>query len=219
MPKEGFTNHHKVIGKIATWAYLSLSIIYALTTVLGLISLKSPDDPISDPFFTIMELLIVLIAPLLVVIMVTIQAYASAETKVFGITALIFMSIMAGITSSVHFVILTVKSQFEASNITGHHLFISFNWPSIVYALDILAWDIFFALSMLFGAFVFKQGRLEKTVRNVMLLSGILSLLGLLGIPLSNMTIRNIGVVGYAFVAPVAFLLLTIVYGRTDKNL
>lgn len=88
MSKEGCTNQHKIIGRVASWTYLTLSIIYALTTVPGLISLKSPDDPISDPSFTIMGLLIVLIAPLLVVIMITVQADASAKDKAFGIIAL-----------------------------------------------------------------------------------------------------------------------------------
>ncbi len=130
MPKESFTNQHKIIGTMASWAYLILTIIYALTTMPGLMSLKSPDDPIGDPYFTIMELLIVFIAPLLVVIMVTVQAYASVRDKAFGIIAFVFMSIMAAITSSVHFVILTVKSQFEAANIAGHQLIILFTWPS-----------------------------------------------------------------------------------------
>jgi hypothetical protein len=34
-------------------------------------------------------------------------------------------------------------------------LFLSFKWPSVSYALTILAWDVFFALSVLFAAPVF----------------------------------------------------------------
>ncbi|MGB9939853.1 hypothetical protein [Methanosarcina sp.] len=96
-------------------------------------------------------------------------------------------------------------------------LFFSFRWPSVVYTLDILAWDFFFALSMLFAAPVFKNGRLEKTVRILMIVSGILSLAGLIGVPLSNMNVRNIGVLGYAGVSMAVFLLLRIVFGRTRQ--
>jgi hypothetical protein len=87
--------------------------------------------------------------------------------------------------------------------------------------LDILAWDFFFALSMLFAAPVFKEGRLEKAVRILMIVSGVLSLIGLIGVPLADMGVsnwfiyRNIGVIGYAVVAPVAFLLLGMIFGRT----
>ena len=96
-------------------------------------------------------------------------------------------------------------------------LLLSFKWPSVAYTLDILAWDVFFALSMLFAAPVFKGGRLEATVRFLKLVSGVLSLAGLIGVPLANMQVRNIGILGYAVVAPVAFLLLGMLFGRTQQ--
>jgi hypothetical protein len=169
-----------------------------------------------------MELLIILLAPLMVITMVAVHAYASREVKAYGLTALVFMIVMAGITSSVHFAILTVSRQIEAAELTGAALFFSFKWPSVAYTLDILAWDWFFAISILFAAPVFKHGGLETAVRYIMLVSGFLSLVGLLGVPLANMNveywanIRNIGILGYALVSPVAFLLLGIVFGRTQ---
>jgi hypothetical protein len=186
-----------------------------VTTVLGFLSLKSPQDPIGDPFFTIMELLIVLIAPLMVVSMIAVHAYAPPEVKVYSLTALIFMILLAGITSSVHFVILTVSRQIEATGLPWVPLFLSFKWPSVAYTLDILAWDWFFALSMLFAAPVFKGGRLEIGVRILMIVSGVLSLAGLIGVPLADMQVRNIGIIGYAVVALGVFLLLGIIFGRT----
>jgi hypothetical protein len=163
-----------------------------------------------------MELLIVLMMPLMVVVMVAVHAYASAEVKAYSFVALGFMLLCAGITSSVHFVILTVSRQLEAAGLTWLPLFLSFKWPSVAYTLDILAWDGFFAVSMLFAALVFKGGRLETTVRVVMIVSGVLSLAGLIGVPLANMQVRNIGIVGYAVVAPVAFLLVGMLFGRTQ---
>jgi hypothetical protein len=95
-------------------------------------------------------------------------------------------------------------------------LIVSFEWPSILYALDILAWDWFFALSILFAAPVFSGGsRLERWVWILLLVSGVLSLAGLIGVPLADMQVRNIGVIGYAVVTPVAFLLISVVFGRT----
>jgi hypothetical protein len=221
MSSEGFTIQHRILGRAASWAVFSLLVIYAVTTALGFLSLKSPQEPIGDPYFTMMELLIILIAPLMVVSMVALHAYASPESKAYSLTALAFMILLAGITSSVHFVILTVRHQLEATGLTWVPLFLSFTWPSVAYTLDILAWDFFFALSMLFAAPVFKQGRLETAVRYLMLASGVLSLVGLSGVPLANMnvgywaTVRNIGVIGYAVVAIAVFLLLALVFGRT----
>jgi len=68
-------------------------------------------------------------------------------------------------------------------------------WPSIV---DILA--------LVLPPILFRGGsRLERWLRILLLVSGLLSLAGLIGVPLADMQVRNIGVVGYAVVAPVAF--------------
>jgi hypothetical protein len=213
MSHSDFTLQHRTIGRAAAWAVFCLGVVYAVTTVFGFRSLKSPDDSIGDPFFSMMELLIVFIAPLTIVSMVAVHAYAPPDAKIYSLTALIFTILMGGITSSVHFVILTVSRQLEATSVSW---LLSFKWPSVAYTLDILAWDWFFALSMLFAAPVFGVGRLEKTLRMLTIVSGVLSLTGLIGVPLANMQIRNIGIIGYGVVAPVVFLLLGIVFGRTQ---
>ena len=219
--REGFTSLHRMFGRVSCWAVFSLIVIYAVTTILGFFSLKSPHDQIGDPYFTIMELLIILLAPLMVICMIAINAYAAKEVKVYSFTALVFMIIMAGITSSLHFVVLTVSRQIEAAGLTWAPLLFSFKWPSVVYTLDILAWDWFFAISMLFAAPVFNKSKLEKAVRLIMIVTGILSLAGLVGVPLAIMNadywlyIRNIGIIGYALVSPAVFLLVAIIFGRT----
>ncbi len=214
MTHEGFTVLHLVIGRSAAWAVFFLGAIYVVTLVLGLLSLKSPQDPIGDPYFSILELLIVLMAPMMVVCMVAVHAYASPEVKAYSFTSLVFMIILTCITCSVHFVILTVSRQIESSGLAWAPALFSFKWPSVAYALDILAWDFFFALSMLFAAPVFTGNGLETMVRWLMIGSGVLSLTGLIGVPLANMQVRMIGVIGYAVVAPVAFLLLGVLFGR-----
>jgi hypothetical protein len=213
MTHSDFTLQHRTVAKAAAWAVFCLGVLYAIATVLGFQALKSPQDPIGDPFFSMMELLIISVAPLMVVSMVAVHAYALPDTKIYSLTALIFTILMCGITSSVHFVILTASKQLEATSVSW---LLSFEWPSVAYTLDILAWDWFFALSMLFAAPVFGVGRLEQTVRLLMIVSGFLSLVGLIGVPLANMQIRNIGIIGYGVVAPVVFLLLGIVFGRTQ---
>lgn len=215
MSHAGFTSQHRAIGRTAAWTVFFLGVVYAITTVLGFLSLKSPQEPFGDPFFSVMELLIIFMAPLMIISMVAVHAYASCEVKVYSFTALIFMILLGGITSSIHFVSLTVSRQIEATGWRWFPFFFSFKWPSVAYTLDILAWDWFFALSMLCAAPVFQEGWLEKTVRNLMIISGVFSLAGLIGVPLANMQARNIGIIGYGVVAPVVFLLLGIVFGRT----
>lgn len=201
------------IGKISCRAVFILGVCYAVTTLLGFISLTSPVEPIGNPYFTIMEILTIVIAPLMAISMTAVHYYASPVDKIYTHLAVFFMFIMAAITSSVHFVILTLshKSQFDQMAI----LF-SFNWPSVVYVLDVFAWDWFFALSFLFAAPVFKKGKAERTVRLLLVISGTLSLAGLAGVPFDNMQIRNIGIIGYAVLAPITFLLIGRILGSTN---
>jgi len=215
---EGFTSQHRIIGRAAAWAVFLIGVVYTVITALGFLSLKSPQDPIGEPFRSLMELLILLLLPLMVVSMVAVHAYARPEVKIYSLTALGFMLLMTGISSSVHFVLLTVSPQLEATGLPLVPLLLAWKWPSVAYTLDILAWDWFFALAMFFAAPVFKGGRLEKTVRLLMLVSGVVSLAGLIGVPLANMQVRDIGIIGYGVVAPVAFLLLGIIFGRTQPK-
>ena len=67
---------------------------------------------------------------------------------------------------------------------------------------------------MLFAAQVFKADRLEQSLRKVMIVSGLVSLVGLIGVPLGNMTVRSIGIIGYTIIAAIAFLMM----GKVFKN-
>ena len=55
MSHEGFTAQHRTIGRAAAWAVFLIALVYAIILMLGLLSLKSPQDPIGDPYFSIME--------------------------------------------------------------------------------------------------------------------------------------------------------------------
>ena len=218
MATKDFNSLQMKIGRISALTVFFLLLVYAAVTILGFLSLKSPSDPIGDPYFTLMELLILIIAPLILIVMVIINAYADLERKIYGKIAVFFMIIMTAITSSVHFTILSLSHKSGFSNITFMQLLFSFKWPSVVYVLDILAWDFFFAISFLFGSLVFHEGKLEKAVKVLMIISGVLSLIGLLGIPLNNMQIRNIGIVGYAIVTLPVFLILSKIFNSVNRN-
>ncbi len=212
---KALTDLERRIGTTTAAALFFLGIIYIVVTTIGLLSLKSQLDPISDPWFSLMEIIILAMAPLMVVLMVEIHIYAPQESKVLSLTALVFMGIMACITCSLHFLVLFVSRPI--ASITDVQLFsyiFSFKWPSVIYALDILAWDLFFALSMLFAAPVFKGDRVKSAVRVLMIISGLLSLAGLLGLVNGNMLIRDIGIVGYAVVFPFVNLMLVGVFNQ-----
>lgn len=217
MKKIGFNRSDRWMGKAAAYALFSLGIIYAAVLTLGLLSLESKMDPIGNPYVSIMETIIIVMAPFLVVLMVEVHAYASSKDKTLSLIALVFMSIAACITSGVHFVVLSFASQPDVvAGLQWFPLFISWKWPSAVYALDILAWDLFFALSMIFAAPVFKGDRQCTALRITMLVSGVLSLAGLIGPVLADMQIRMIGVVGYSVFFPLTCFLMAKAFQRAE---
>ena len=192
------------VGLFSSWSICILLLLYVPITVIGILSLSSPLDQIPNPYFTLMEIIILLIAPILTIAMASIYLNSKDDVKIYGLIALISMAIMTIITSAVHFVVWTSSRQIQTLGFLKSELLFSFTWPSVVYALDILAWDWFFALAMIFAALTFN----DKKLRIVFIASGIISILGLLGVPLANMNVRNIGIIGYTIVAGIAFFML-----------
>jgi hypothetical protein len=192
-----------------------LGLAYAVTLTVGFMSLKSPQQPIDDPMFSILEVLIIVMMPMMVALMVAVHAWAPSHAKALSLTAVVFMGLLAGVTCSLHFVILTLSRQVAFASQPWLRLFLSFKWPSVAYALDILAWDFFFALSMFFAAPVFSGSRLATSIRVLMITSGALALAGLSGVVAGDMQLRNIGIVGYLVVFLVVAGLLGVLFYRT----
>jgi hypothetical protein len=202
------------LGLYSAIATALLIVAYAVTLVIGLMSLKSPNDPIGDPMFSMLEILIIAMMPAMVAVMVAIHAWAPARLKSLSLVAVVFMGLVAGVTCSLHFVVFTVSHQPAFAAQPWAPLFFEFNWPSVAYALDITAWDIFFPVSVLFAAMVFSGSRLAVWLRWSMIVSGVLSFAGLLGVAYSDMQLRNIGIVGYVGVFLVADVMLAFLFQR-----
>jgi ABC-type transport system involved in cytochrome c biogenesis permease component len=93
-------------------------------------------------------------------------------------------------------------------------LVLSFMWPSVVYALDILAWDFFFPLAALFASLAVHGSGLARLARALLLGSAALAFIGLAGVPLANMNLWNIGIIGYVVLFPIAAVLLAFMFRR-----
>src|SRR5918999_2828332 len=213
-----FTSTARSFGILSAVATVILLVAYAVTLVVGLLSLESPQEPIGDPMFTILEILIIIMMPAMVALMVAVHAWAPLRAKALTLTSLVFMTLLAGVTCIVHFCVLTLSRQPEFAGQSWLPLVLSFTWPSVVYALDILAWDIFFPLSMLFAAPAFGGTRLAAWIRVLMIASGMLSLAGLSGVVTGNMQLRNIGIVGYVGVFLFVAALLAVLFYRTTPQ-
>lgn len=214
-----FSSMARRLGIFSAGSFIILGIAYAITLVIGFLSLKSPQQPIGDPMFSILEVIIIVMTPMMLSLVVSVHAWAPPHAKVFSMVAVIFMSLAAGLTCCVHFAILTLTRTPAFSAQPLLPLLLSFKWPSLAYALDILAWDFFFALSMLFAAPVFAGSRLAKSIRMLMTASGGLAIAGLSGVVAGDMQLRNIGIVGYLGLFLLVAFLLLVLFFRTEARI
>jgi len=209
-----WTPRARLLGILAGWTLFGMGVAYVVTMLAGFVTAGNLTDPIKDPYLAIMELMIVVQAPIIVLMFAVIHAYAGRANRVLSLSAFALVCLMAGITIGVHFVLLTVGRQVSPAAIPGFTQLFSWQWPSVFYALDILAWDFCFGLALLAAAPIFGGYRLGRWVRTGVLLAGTLCLAGLAGVVLGNMQVRNIGIVGYGAVFPVVSLLVARVFTR-----
>ncbi|PMB27213.1 hypothetical protein CEN47_15195 [Fischerella thermalis CCMEE 5319] len=187
------------IGYVSSIGLFVVGVAYVVVVALG-ISQVGFDDPIVDPTLAVMEALTLLSAPLVVAVMASIYETAGRDRKTFGVMALVFAGVMAGLTSAVHFVALTSGRQTD---------FAVLEWPSTLYAVELLAWDIFLGLSLLCAALVFVGSGIRALARWSLALAGVLSLLGTIGPIVGDMALQRIGILGYGVGLPIAALVLS----------
>src|ERR1043166_43014 len=102
-----FSATSRRLGIFSAVGVVVLGLNYAITLIIWFLSLKSPQEPIGDPMFSILEVLIIVMMPPMVALMVAVHAWAPLHAKTLSLTAAVFMVLLAGLTCGVHFMILT----------------------------------------------------------------------------------------------------------------
>lgn len=191
------------IGALACTLQIALQALYAAVTLVGLVTLPAPEAPIADPWFTAMELLILAMIPVLVTLFAALHEAAPPRARTAALAAFGFALALVVVTGLVHFSVLTLRHQpdfAEAGPLLG------FRWPSLVYAADILAWDVFFPLAALATAAALPGPGKARAARALLIASAVLAFAGLSGLPAGDMRLRNIGILGYAVLFPLALV-------------
>lgn len=213
-----WTSTDRLLGKRSCYAQFGISMAYVPTMAAGVVAVGGFSAPIRDPYQAVMELLIFPSAVALVVAFAALHAYAPASKKSLSLSALVLVALMAGITVCVHVIVLTVGRQANETTMPGFKMLFSWTWPSMIYALDIAAWDFFLGVALLLAAPVFFGSRPAAWVRRGLIVSGLLCVGGLLGAVVGDMNVRNIGVLGYAFVLPFVMLQMGRVFAATPTT-
>lgn len=109
----------------------------------------------------------------------SIYEYAPHEKKILIRIALSFGVIFAALTGIHYFVqITTVRWQISQGQLAGIEQFLQAKPDSVIAAVNMLGWTLFFGLSSLFVAPVFAGSKLACAIRRLFLANGIFCLLG-----------------------------------------
>jgi hypothetical protein len=188
--------------KLGFWAAATvvvIGLIYIVVLIIGFYQVGF-DKPIADPILAVMEVLTVFSALAILIAIASVYHYALPERKIFGLIALIFAAIFTGITSTVHLLELTASRQLGVAEIA---------WPSSSYAAELIAWDWFLGLALILSALVFPSRGTDKIIHRTLLISGVLTFVGIVGPITGEMQLQRIGIFGYAIVLPIAFFFLS----------
>jgi hypothetical protein len=195
-----------IVGASAAVAVATASAAYGVLLLIGLSARGSSNAPIGDPWLGGMEALILFIAPALAALVWSIGRAAGPARAVASRAALAFMTAAAVMTCAVHAVLLLGPRAAAVA---------AFRWPSPFYVLDIVAWDGFFAISVLIAAPLVSGVGLARWVRRALVLSGVVALAGWAGVPTGDMRLRDIGIFGYAVIFPLAAIGLAVLFAKT----
>lgn len=212
--------------QIGRWSAIAVVVIAALYIATGTVWLVSNIDSVtvltlapSEPYLTIMEILMLLLNPALIALFAAIHAYAPPDKKTCSLAAFGFVILLVAITGVVHFVQLTVVRRAASPTVAEVFAF----YPSgegrhtAMFAAEMLGWDFFFGFAMLFAAPIFKGDKLQTAIRVGLILGGLLCLIGFSGPALGDMRLQLPAIIGYAFVFPSVCLLLAMLFARSDE--
>ncbi len=180
--------------------WLSLFSLLLGVAYFGLViaALVSGDFPPAGLYESLISVVTILSVPGIVLLWVVIHQITPAEKQVFSLGSLVLITIFATLTSINRYNALTTVPQATAMGKTdGLEWFLPYSWPSIMAAMEVLAWGFYYGLACLCLAPVFGKTKLEKAIVWTLIASGGLSLVATLGQVVNSALLNMTGILAW----------------------
>jgi hypothetical protein len=197
--------------------WLSLLGLLLGVAYFGLViaALVSGDFPPVGVYQSLISVVTLFSVPGIVLLWVVIHQVTPAEKQVFSLGSLVLMTIFATLTSLNRYNALTTVPQATAMGKTdGLEWFLPYGWPSIMAAMEVLAWGFYYGLACLCLAPVFGKTKLEKGIGWTLVTSGGLSLVAALGQVVNSALLNMVGILAWG----PGFILLLALWMRWFKK-
>lgn len=185
-----------------------------ILAMLGVLASGSGIPPVA-PYDTAISLISLLAAPVMVLLWTVVHRALPPERRVLSQASLAFVTVFAALTGINRYVSLTVVPQARRAGMTdGLEWFTPYAWPSVMTAIEMLAWGWWLGLAMLTLAPAFREGRLERALRGALLATGALCLVGVLSQVTGVEAFAAVGVLGWGPGMMAVFVLLALWFRR-----
>ena len=203
------------LGLVSAWTISLVGAAYVAVILVWLIRVRSPGEPIADPYLGAMEILTIASGLAILGLVVALSVLLSGLRPVHARIVLVSGSLAAALTMTVHFVQLTaVRQLWRAGRLPDYRLV----WPSPLFAVEYFAWDILVGLTMLSAGLALSGFQTATRARWALLLGGTLCVLGVAGPASGRMGLQNVAVLGYAVMLPIAALFMTRFFGDVSTH-
>jgi hypothetical protein len=184
--------------KLGYWTSLiEIVLAVAYLAAVAVMFITSTIPP-AEPYISIVSVVSLVSAPLFVFLWVILNNVVSPEKRIFTQTSLALIVIFATLTSINRYVALTVVHQSIDMGITdGLNWFMPYGWPSVMAAIEVLAWGFFLGLAFLFLAPTFRQGKLELAIFWTLTISGSFALVAVLGQIMNSAVLNMLGIIAW----------------------
>jgi hypothetical protein len=189
-----------------------ISTVFGLLYLLGLTGKYIVDGSIhsvSSPPIQMVSAAIGLLWDItLLILFAALRRQITGRNAIYAELGLVFMALVC-VTSSINwFVQLTLDDPNFLALIDIH------NVSSLTYAIEHLAWGVFYGLATIFMALAFTGGRAETWIRWLFGVGGVLSILHVFGIMTGVHALIDLGYFAAGVLLPVTTLLLAARYRR-----
>ncbi len=205
-----------IIWTICFVAIFKVNPIFKWTNLADFITYTSNYN---QSFKYLAQFAMLLFAPAFLIMLHSINDYASGDKKILGRISISFATIFTTCIGIHYFVqISSVRLSIAKGQIAGLEQFIQVNPTSGIAGINLVGWTLFFSLSCLFIAPIFTGSRLNKVIKYALIANGIICVLGGIGYVFDNIALifltLNLGIGAATLTATIA---LFVFFGRLQK--
>ena len=154
----------------------------------------------------------------LVVLFLALRQQITGSKTIFAELGMVFMVLLAAASSLNWYTQLTLVPKIaQSGDMQTLALLDIHNVDSVMYAIEHLAWGLFYGLAAIFMGLAIEGGRVETWIRWLLIVGGVMSILFIPGQLIGNQILMDLGYYAAGVLLPITTILLFIRFRAEPK--